>query len=216
MIAYKDTFSQRGATMTEVILAVAIVISVTPFLYNQITEMSRDARDIMIANQIVKSRDKVINFLRINQMDWGDNTEIKMSDEQIQEIAPMAHTGYIDKYKIHGATTNDVYLAFTLPESDYRIANIVKQIGDNAAIVREDGVAYSQNWAVSAPEDFLVGDIIYKISRDFDGTDKTRFLHRGTMGEDMLNQMQRNLHMNNFGLFNVATIDAVSAKIVDA
>ena len=215
MVVCKDIFSQRGATMTEVILAVAVVIAVSPFLYNQITEMSHSAKDITTANQIVKSRDKIINFLRMNQMDWGNKAEIKMTEEQIKEFAPLAHTGFIDKYKINGATTNDVYLAFSLPESDYRVANIVKQIGEDAAVVREDGIAYSQNWAVSAPEDFFVGDIIYKISRNFDGIDKTRFLHRGTMGEDELNQMKRDLHMNNFGLFNVDTIDAVSAKIVD-
>jgi hypothetical protein len=35
------------------------------------------------------------------------------------------------------------------------------------------------------------------------------------MGEDKLNQMQRNLHMNNFNVFNVAKIDGLSAKITD-
>ena len=82
-------------------------------------------------------------------------------------------------------------------------------------MVREDGVAYSQSWAVSAPDDFYVGDLIFRISYDFEGSDKSRFLHRATMGEDKLNQMQRNLHMNNFNVFNAAKIDAVSAKITD-
>ena len=84
------------------------------------------------------------------------------------------------------------------------------------AVVREDGIAYSQSWAVSAPDDFYVGDLIYKISRDFAGADKSKFLHRGTMGEDGLNQMKRTLHLNNYNIFNVSSIDAKSAKIVDA
>lgn len=215
MIVCKKFFSERGATMTEVILAVAVVIAVSPFLYNQIMEMSNMAKDIAIANQIVKTRDGVINFLRINQNDWDDVVEIKMTDEQLAEFAPFAHSGFIDKYKINGATVSDVYLAFSIPQSNYRLANIVKQIGDDAAIVRDDGVAYAQNWAVSAPGDFFVGDLIYKISRDFSGADKSRFLHRGTMGEDGLNQMQRDLHMDNYNIFNVSDIDALSAKIVD-
>lgn len=215
MIVCKNILNERGATMTEVILAVAVVIAVSPFLYKQITEMSNVAKDIVIANQIVKSRDGIINFLRIHQNDWDDVVEIKMTDEQLSEFAPSAHSGFIDKYKINGATVSDVYLAFSIPQSDYRLANIVKQIGDDAAIVRNDGVAYAQNWAVSAPDDFLVGDLIYKISRDFSGSDKSRFLHRGTMGEDGLNQMQRNLHMNSYNIFNVNDIDALSAKIVD-
>lgn len=221
MIVYKKHFnrltlmSQRGASMTEVILAVAVIVAVSPFMYNQILNMTRDSEDIAKANQIVKYRDGIINFLRVNQNKWEDADEIKMTDEEIKEIAPLAHTVFIDKYKVNGATITEAYLAFTIPQSGYRVANIAKQIGEDAAIVREDGVAYSQSWAVSAPEDFYVGDLIYRVSRDFEGADKSKFLHRGTMGEDNLNQMQRNLHMNNFNIFNVSDIDAVSAKIVD-
>ena len=221
MIVYKKHFnrlalmSQRGASMTEVILAVAVIVAVSPFMYNQILNMTRDSEDIAKANQIVKYRDGIINFLRINQNKWEDADEIKMTDEEIEEIAPLAHTVFIDKYKVNGATITEAYLAFTIPQSRYRVANIAKQIGEDAAVVREDGIAYSQSWAVSAPENFYVGDLIYRVSRDFEGADKSKFLHRGTMGEDNLNQMQRNLHMNNFNIFNVSDIDAVSAKIVD-
>ena len=207
--------TQRGATMTEVVLAVAVVIAVSPFLYRQIVDMTHDSADIATANQIVDLRGGVINFLRINQPQWDEVAEIKMTDEQIKEIAPNAHSGFIDKYKVNGASITDVYLAFTIDASDYRIANIAKHIGEDAAIVREDGIAYSQSWAVSAPEDFFVGDLIYRISRDFAGANKTKFLHRGTMGEDDLNQMQRTLHLNNNNIFNVSNIDAKSAKIVD-
>ena len=218
MIVYKKHFnrSERGATMTEVILAVAVVVAVSPFLYNQIIDMTQESTNIAIANQIVDLRGDVINFLRINQNKWKDTEEIRMSAEQIQEVAPSAHSGFIDRYKINGAEITDVYLAFNMDMPDYRVANIAKQIGEDAAVVREDGVAYSQSWAVSAPDDFYVGDLIYKISRDFAGADKSKFLHRGTMGEDGLNQMKRTLHLNNYNIFNVSTIDAKSAKIVDA
>jgi len=210
-----DIKSQRGASINEVILALAVVIAVSPFMYNQMIDLSDEAKDIAKANQIVALRDTTINFLRINQDQWPDNAEIKLSDEELEKISPLAHAGFVDKYKINGATKSDVYLAFTIPESDYRAASIAKQIGEDAAVVREDGVAYSQSWAASAPDDFFVGDLIYKISRDFNGSDKSRFLHRGTMGEDGLNKMQRALHMNNFNMFNVSLIDGVSAKIND-
>ena len=221
MTVYKKHFyelsnkSQRGASVSEVILAVAIVFAVSPFMYSQIIDMTKESQDIAMANKIVETRDNVINFLRINQNKWKETAEIKLTEEELQNISDLAHSGFIDKYKVNGATVSDVYLAFSMPESDYRAANIAKQIGEDAAIVREDGVAYSQSWAVTAPDDFLVGDLIFKISRDFDGADKTRFLHRGTMGEDELNQMQRNLYMNNFNIFNVNDIDALSVKIMD-
>ena len=177
--------------------------------------MSRETSDIATANQIVNLRGDIINFLRINQPQWDDVAEIKMTEEQIAEIAPKAHSGFIDRYKVNGAEITDVYLAVDMGLPDYRVANIAKQIGEDAAVIREDGIAYSQSWAVSAPEDFYVGDLIYKITRDFEGADKSKFLHRGTMGEDNLNQMNRDLHLNNYNVFNVSTIDGDSARIVD-
>jgi len=206
---------QRGATLTEVVLAVAVIIAVSPFMYNQIIEMSRETQDIARANEIVKLRDGVVNYLRVNQSQWDEKAEIKLSDEQLQKIAPLAHSGYIDKYKVNGASVTDVYLAFQIDSSDFRAANVAKQIGEDAAVVREDGIAYSQSWAVSAPNDFYVGDLIFRISHDFDGADKSRFLHRGTMGEDGLNKMFRNLHMNSFNVFNVADADGISVKAID-
>ena len=209
-------FAQRGATMTEVILAVAVVVAVSPFLYRQIIDMTQQSSDIAIANHIVNLRGDIVNFVRVNQNQWEDTAEIKMTKEQIANVAPEAHSGFVDKYKINGGAITDVYLAFDMNLPDYRVADIAKQIGEDAAVVREDGIAYSQSWAVSAPDDFNVGDLIYKVSRDFASADKSKFLHRGTMGEDNLNQMQRDLHLNNYNIFNVSDIDAVSAKITDA
>ena len=205
----------RGATLTEVVLAVAVVIAVSPFMYNQIIEMSNESQDIARANEIVNLRDDVINYVRVNQEKWGETAEIKLSEEQLEKISPLVHSGYVDKYKVNGASITDVYLAFNTGGSDFRAASIAKQIGEDAAVVREDGIAYSQSWAVSAPNDFYVGDLIFRISHDFEGADKSRFLHRGTMGEDDLNKMLRNLHMNNFNVFNAADVDALSAKVTD-
>lgn len=208
--------AQRGSSVLEVILSITIIFAIAPFLYNQIINISHDVQDIAIANKIVKLRGNVVNFLRVNQSQWPDVVEIKMDDKDLSEISPLAHAGFIDKYKVNGAVITDVYLAFDVNNSAFRAANVAKYIGEDAAIVREDGVAYSNVWAVSAPDTFNTGDLIFRISRDFAGTDKSRFLHRGTMGEDGLNQMQRDLYMNNFNIFNVADIDSVSAKIIDA
>ena len=221
MIVYKKHFyentvdTQRGASILEVILSITIIFAVAPFLYNQIIDMSHDIEDITMANKVVKTRDNVINFLRVNQTQWPDTVEIKMTDEDLTELSSLAHAGFIDKYKINGATITDVYLAFDVKDSVYRSANVAKYIGEDAAIVREDGIAYSHVWAVSAPDVFQPGDLIYRISHDFAGADKSRFLHRGTMGEDELNHMKRDLYMNNFNIFNVANIKSLSAKILD-
>ena len=181
MIVCKNYFdrltkmAQHGATLTEVVLAVAVIIAVSPFMYNQIIEMSHESQDIARANEIVKLRNDVVNYVRVNQSQWDEKAEIKLSDEQLKKIAPFAHSGYVDKYKVNGASVADVYLAFQIDSSDFRAANVAKQIGEDAAVVREDGIAYSQSWAVSAPNDFYVGDLIFRISHDFEGADKSRF-----------------------------------------
>ena len=207
--------AQAGSSTLETLLAISVVLAVSPILYNQIADMTHDVQDMAMANQIVKLRDGVINFVRVNHNQWKDTDEIKLEDADIQKIAPMAHSVFVDKYKVNGATITDVYLAFNIDKTNLRVSNIARYIGQDAAVVREDNIAYGQSWAVSAPEDFNVGDLIYKISRDFDGEDKTRFLHRATMGEDGLNKMQRDLYMNNFNLFDVGNITALSAKILD-
>ena len=213
---FKQNMSdQSGASTLEVLLSIGVVLAVSPFMYAQIVSMTHDVQDITMANKIVQLRDGVINFLRVNQTQWPDMAEIKLSDEDIGVLAPFAHAGFIDKYKVNGASITDVYLAFDVNNSDFRSANVAKYIGQDAAIVREDGIAYSENWAVSAPDDFNTGDLIFKISRDFDGTDKSMFLHRGTMGEDNLNQMNRELYMSGFNLYDVNTVDGVSTKIYD-
>ena len=212
---FYNTNTQRGASILEVVLAITVVLAVSPFIYIQTIKMANDVKDIANANRIVNLRDKVINYVRVNQGQWPDTAEIKMSDEDLKSISSLPHSGFIDKYTVNGATITDIYLAFDIDNSDFRSANVAKYIGDEAAIVREDGIAYSQSWAVSAPDDFMVGDLIYKISRDFGSADTSKFLHRGTMGEDGLNKMQRDLNMNSFNLFNVSSVDAVSVKSFD-
>lgn len=210
-----NLYAQSGASVLETIMAISVVLAISPFVYNQIANMSDDVKDMTMANKIVNLRNEVINFLRLNQDKWDDTIEIKLSEEDLQQISPFAHSGFIDKYKVNGASITDVYLAFNVNDKEYRSANVAKYIGEDAAVVREDGIAYASSWAVSAPDDFYVGDLIFRISRDFDGADKSKFLHRATMGEDGLNQMQRDLHMNNFNIFNVSNIDGISAKITD-
>ena len=79
-----NAYSVRGATLTEVVLAIAVVIAVSPFMYNQIIEMSNESEDIARANEIVNLRDAAINYIRINQEKWADVAEIKLSDEELQ------------------------------------------------------------------------------------------------------------------------------------
>ncbi|MDW2958872.1 MAG: hypothetical protein R8M37_03660 [Alphaproteobacteria bacterium] len=204
--------SERGASVMEVLLAMAIIVMVSPFVYNQIAQTNHTLHDIAIAKKIIDTRDGTLNFVRMNQDQWPDNAQIKLSDDELDTISTDATTGFIDKYTVRGATITDVYLSFDLKDTELRTKQIAQHIGDDAAIVADDRIAYVNTWAVQAP-DFVPGNLIYRISRDVSGEDTSKYLHRGTSGEDDLNIMQRDLNMGAHHVYNVANMNAESVKI---
>ncbi len=201
-----------GTSMTEVLLTMAIVALVSPFLYNQIADANHNIRDMAVAQNIIGMRDDVLNFVRMHQDAWPDVAQIKLADDELNGISEMPVAGFIDKYNVRGATITDVYLAFDLNTDLLRTNRIARHIGGAAAIVGDDGVAYGENWAVMAP-DFNPGNLIYRISRDVSGEDKSKYLHRGGASEDNLNVMQRNLNMGGHDVYNVGGVAAKSAQI---
>ena len=207
--------TNRGASVLEVILSMAIVAMAAPLVYSQISETNRNIRDMATAHNITELRGGVLNFIRLNQDEWPDVAQIRMTDEELEIISEGAHAGFIDKYGTHGTTITDVYLAFNIDSPMLRVANIAHHIGEDAAIVGADGVAYGRTWAVSAP-DFNHGDLIYRISRSTFGEDNTKYLHRGTSGDDELNVMQRDLNMGGNDMLSVGGVSASAVRIQDA
>lgn len=205
------TNSNRGASITEVLLAMAIVAMATPFVYSRITQTNETIRDISYAKKIISSRDNALNFVRMNQDKWPDVVQIRLDETELSAISPNAVAGFIDKYNISGAVVTDVYLAFNMAKNDLRANKIAGHIGGDAAVVGGDGIAYGNTWAVSAP-DFISGDLIYRISRDIAGEDTSKYLHRATSGEDDFNVMMRDLDMAHHHIYNVATVSAESVR----
>ena len=209
---FDDT--NRGASILEVLMSMAVVALAIPFVYSQIAETNNNIRDMAIARSITNLRSDVLNFVRLNQDTWPEVAQIKMSDEDLKLIADGISTGFIDKYLINGASVTDVYLGFKTGSTNLHTANIAHHIGGDAAIVAADGVAYGDTWAVSAPE-FNVGDLIYRISRNVSGEDKTKYLHRGTSGEDGLNVMERDLDLGGYNIYDIGGVVASALRIKD-
>lgn len=207
--------NSRGASITEVLLAMGIVALSMPFVYNRIAQTNRTVRDIAVARRIMSVRDTALNYIRMNQDRWPDVAQIRLDETELAAISPDAASGFIDKYSVRGATVTDVYLAFMASDQDLRTVQIARHIGGDAAVVGSDGVAYGNTWAVAAP-DFLPGDLIYRISRDVSGEDTSKYLHRATSGEDKLNVMERDLNMARHHIYNIASLGAESARINNA
>lgn len=200
-----------GASIIEVVLAMAIVSMATPFVYNQIAKTNQTIQDIASARKIINVRDDALNFVRTNQDSWPDIAQIRLSPEELVTISENATAGFIDKYPVSGATITDVYLAFDLNQSELNTKQIAKHIGKDAAVVDTDGIAYGDTWAVAAPG-FAPGNLIYRITRDISGQDTAKYLHRATSGEDNFNVMQRDLNMANHHIYNAANIIAESIE----
>lgn len=215
-VSKRKNFSNQssGASVLEVVLAMAIVALATPFVYNQIAQTTHSMHDISVARRVMSTRDAALNFVRMNQDRWPDVAQIKLDETELVAISPDAVAGIIDKYTVNGATITDIYLAFTVADNQLRTNKIARHIGVDAAVIGPDSIAYGNTWAVSAP-DFNPGDLVYRISRDINGMDTSKYLHRATSGEDELNVMFRDLDMAHHHTYNVATVLAKSARIQD-
>ncbi len=214
IFAYKSVFAaQRGGGLVEVLLAMVIIAVAAPFTYSMIAETTHTMHNMAIANDIISMRDGVLNFVRINQDLWPDSAQIQMSREELAEFSDSISAGFIDKYSVHGGTVIDVYLAFEFPSfSTKRVAQIANNVGLDAAVVGPDGIAYGDSWAVTAPG-FRPGNMIYKITRNLADVDTSRFLHRGSAGEDDLNVMARDLNMGGHDVYNIGGVSGKSVRV---
>ena len=207
----KNKNLQRGASVTEVIFAIGLVIAVTPFIYNQVSEMTHVVHDVSVAHQITGTRDNVLEFMRTSQNNFHDGSN-EIVDTTLNTIAPGAAKGIVFLVPVDG-TSNiknlESYLLFSVDDTKYRASSIAKYIGSDAAVVGDDNRAYAKDWAVELPSSWSdvleTGEshLVYRITRDFGGDDKTLYLHRSNDLGDGLNTMLRNLHMGDNFLQNV-------------
>lgn len=212
---FSSDASEQGASITEILLAMAIVALAAPFLYNQVTTANRTLTDIAIANNIISLRSPVLNFVRLNQDTWPESAQIKLSDDELHEISEFSSAGFIDKYSVRSAAKTDVYLSFDFGFDAVRANRIARHIGTDAAVVDNDGVAYGASWAVAAP-DFKPGNLIYRVSRDVTGEDKSIYLHRAASIDDGLNVMARDLNMGGYDIYDIGTVIAKSVRARNA
>ncbi len=207
-----EVIAQRGGGLVEVLLAMVIIAVAAPFTYSVINDTTHMIHDMAIANDIISLRENMLNFVRLNQDLWPDAAQIKLSDEERAALSESISAGFIDKYAVTGGNEIDVYLAFDLHTNAKRVARIAKNIGTDAAVVGADGVGYGDTWAVTAP-DFNEGDLVYRITRNQSDFDTTRFLHRGTSGDDDLNKMLRDLNMGNHDIYNIGGVEGKSLRV---
>lgn len=207
-----EFIAERGGGIVEILLALIIIAVATPFTYSMISETTHMMHNMAIANDIISLRDGVLNFVRLNQDSWPETAQIKLSQKELEEFSDSISVGFIDKYSVNGGTKIDVYLGFEFDLPTKRVAQIANNIGIDAAIVGPDKIAYADSWAVTS-SDFRPGFLVYKVTRSLSDIDTSRFLHRGSAGDEDLNVMERDLNMGGHDVYNVGGIEGKSLRV---
>lgn len=207
--------SERGASITEVLLTIALVAMVSPFLYNQVARTSTEIRDINTARGIADTSGAVMNFVRMHGDEWPGVAQIELTETELAGITDAAVSGFIDRYEIGGAIETDVYLAFDLGDDALRNTKIAKHIGGDAGMVGPDGVAYGDRWAAAAP-DWSAGNLVLRVAYNASDDDQSKYLHREAAGDAGLNIMGRDLNMGRFDVYDAGTVSGDSATATGA
>lgn len=199
----------------ETLLAIAIVGAIMPFAYNGAMDMSNRVADTAEAKRIVAWHDPVMAYVRKNQADWPSSAQIEFDEKEIEIIGKgdnrllKPYAGFIEKREGSGGYSINAYLAFKpVGIKKVRVANIVKNLGSDAAIVESGGEATSPaGWSISS-ELFTDGDLVFKISDILGEDDAYKYLHRTYMDDAELNTMRRDLDMVKNNIIDTRKITA--------
>ncbi len=218
---YKE---QSGSGLMETLLAIAIVGALMPFAYNGVMDMSHKVADVSESKHVIAWQNPVMAYVRKNQADWPSNAQVEFDEKEIVNIGTgdnrllKPYAGFIEKREAFGGSSINAYLAFKpVNINKVRVADIVQNIGMDAAMVESGGEAVSPSgWSVSS-ELFTEGDLIFRVSDILGEDDVYKYLHRTYLDDEELNTMRRDLDMaknsiSDVGKITAQTINATSAK----
>ncbi|MGI5845747.1 MAG: hypothetical protein ACOX7D_00985 [Alphaproteobacteria bacterium] len=209
---YKE---QKGAGLIETLLAIAIVGAIIPFAYNGAINMSNQIADISESKHIIAWGDPIMAYVRKNQSDWPSNAQVEFNQNQLKILNKGdnrlldPYAGFIEKREDSSGTSINAYIAFRpIKIKKIRVANIVRNLGTDAAIVESGGEAISSaGWGISS-ELFSEGDLIFRISDILGKDDSYKYLHRIYLDNIELNTMYRDIDMVKNNIFDIGKINA--------
>jgi hypothetical protein len=194
------SFECRGASILEMLFAVAVVSLAMPFAYRQISGVGENMKLMGAAQRLIADSDAVKNHMRLYAGDFpeGELAEIE-SDDEDKKVYVSNYGGGIEAFVVARAYRGDIL-------KSHKIAGM---IGMDAAVVEQDGTAYSGagNWAAQLP-DAAEGDIVYRIRSRARDDETAKYLHRTILSEGELSTMMRDLSMGNNSIFGANEVVA--------
>lgn len=191
---------ERGASLLEMLFAVAIMALAMPFAYRQVANVGSNLKTMSIARRLVSDAGPIKNYIRLrsNELPMDEMIEVATDDED-KKLHLFKSAGGVSAFIVTKTFENDILTA----------GKIAGFIGADAGVVESDGVAYSAagGWAVSI-DGAAAGDIVYRINSANLGDDTAKYLHRTILSEGELSTMKRDLSMGNHSIMNAGAIGA--------
>ncbi|MDR3208389.1 MAG: hypothetical protein LBT45_00910 [Rickettsiales bacterium] len=190
---------ERGASLLEMMFAIAIVAVAMPFAYRQVSDIGRNMKIMAEARKIISDADPIKNHIRLHDAEFApDELTLVETDDENKRF-------YVSK--TGGGTT--AFLVVKNGWDGLSAHKIARAIGTDAAVSEEDGAAYgvSGEWAISF-DGLEPGDIVYRIDAAKSGGDTAKYLHRTILSEGELSTMKRDMSMGNFSIRNAGGIAA--------
>ena len=186
---------EHGASLLEMLFAIALVSLAMPFAYRQIASLGEDLKVMGIAKQLVQDSAPIKNHLRVYAEEFPAGELVKV------EIDRKDHQVFILN---SGEITSAFVVVQSYREDILKSHKIARMLGFDAAVVESDFIAYSGagGWSVLIPES-RPGDLVYRIILPRREDDTARYLHRTVLSEDELSSMKRDLLMDGFSLINI-------------
>jgi hypothetical protein len=197
--------TNKGASLLEMMFAVAISTAALPFAYRTISDLSREMHLAAAARRIALQADPIKNYIRLNQSEFMDSELSEIKTEDFERMFIMKSGESVHAFAVSDEFTGDIL-------SSYRVA---KMIGPDAAVIEADGTAYSSSggWAVKL--DANEGDIVYRVVYSKTSDDTAKYLHRSVLSEDGLATMNRDLSMGGFSIVNTGEAEASKLTTTD-
>ncbi|MDR2268559.1 MAG: hypothetical protein LBD94_00030 [Rickettsiales bacterium] len=207
MLVKNRVGESRGASILEMLFAIAIVALAMPFAYRQISDVGHNMKMMSVAGKLIADADSIKNYIRLHANEIPPNEVIEaQTDEEDKKIFMMKSSDGIAAYVLINTYNSDILSA-------NKIANL---IGPDAGVAEDGGMAYSAagNWAVSI-EGAAAGDIVYRIGPEKLNDDTEKYLHRTVLSEGELSTMKRDLSMGNRSIANADVIAAQKLTSMD-
>lgn len=223
----------RGFGLLELIFSLAILMAVSPFVYNQMSQRTQALKSVNIAKELDVLKRSAENYISINSQNWPADFSQDLYDQELLYAmrdyglsASFRHfSEFIKKYhfqnrKLSTETEGEQitsYLIIYLTEGATPVwaTRLLEHLGNDAGYA-EDGTVYGSQGAWQAFIDGVDHAVVYRLFNIRPAKREVTLLSRSSLLDDQ-NKMETHLYLGtgeqNYNIENSKTIKTKSIKV---